>query len=158
MAQWMAKSDHVKVRRKRIPSELKAHVEKELKSSFDITPKVYIYEPTRGHSFTKRKNVAEGLGESFVTLDSKIVGDGAVMSIDQAYILLPRSHYKNKKVAHSVLVHELAEVLAEQKKHQPSTHEQAKVVETKYEKKQGTSRKKILKEAVSLFKDPKSWG
>lgn len=159
VAEQMTGSKHVKVKRKPISSTLRRRVERDLGAKMDLKPKLYIYEPKRGHKFKAKKNLGAELGMTYmpitVSVDKK---KGEVHTPEDPYILIPKSHLKNKKVADTVTLHELAETLALQEIYkQPTSHERAVEVEERFEQKHGMTRDQLLKEAESLYKKPESW-
>lgn len=159
VAEQMTGSGHVKVKRRPIPSSLKKRVERDLGAKMELKPKLYIYEPKRGHKFKPKRKLGAELGMTYMPV-SVDVDDrrGEIHTPEDPYILIPKSHFKNRKVADTVTLHELAETLALQEIYkQPTSHERAVEVEERFEKKHGMTRDQMLKEAESLYKKPENW-
>jgi len=163
VAEEMTGSKHVKVTRKPISSALKKQVEKDLGAKLELKPKLYIYEPKKGHFFKKKKHLGAELGVTYLPIDVRYEKDrGEVHIAEDPFILLPKSHFKNKKVADTITLHELAESLAMQEIYKeaykkPTSHERALEVERRFEKKHGMTREEMLKEAENLYRKPESW-
>jgi hypothetical protein len=158
LAEQMTGSNHVKIKKRKYPRKYLEKVEKELGSKFEIKPKVYVYSVKRGHKFKTNKNVGTALGASHMPAKIKIEDGGPVYHPKDPYIILPRSHLKDKKIYKTVLIHELAESLALQDQmKRPTTHQLALKVEKKLEKELGTDRNSILKKAQKLWNEQESW-
>jgi hypothetical protein len=115
LAEEMTHCKHIKVTRKRIPTALKKQVEHDLKAKLKLKPKLYVFEPKKGYSFVNRLELSQELGIAHmpvtVTHDDEL---GEIHTPEDPYILLPKSHYKDKTIADTVTLHELAETLAMQ--------------------------------------------
>jgi hypothetical protein len=103
IAQDITNSDHVAVKRRRIPSDMINYIEKNTKVKFKKKPKFYTYSPKKGHRFRPKKQVGgwDGASATVYDIDSGSIG-GTV-------VVLPESHLKNKNVKDNVLLHELVE-------------------------------------------------
>lgn len=159
VAEEMTGSKQVKVKRHPISSKLKKRVEKDLGAKMELKPKLYIYEPKRGHKLKMKKHLGAELGMTYMPINVSVDDRrGEIHKPENPYILIPKSHFKNKKVADTVTLHELAETLALQEIYkQPTSHERAVEVEERFEKKHGMTRDQMLKEAENLYRKPENW-
>ena len=107
-ARDVTNSEHIKVRKRQIPSSILRHVESNVGVRFKKRPKLFTYEPTKGHYFKPKKTVGGWDGASLTGYDIK------TGKIIETIIVLPASHLKNKKLKDNVITHELAETLVGQ--------------------------------------------
>ena len=157
-AEDMTGNKNLKVQRIRIPPNLKGMAEKELKAKLKLKPKVYVYEPKRGHKIRKTKDLGIELGATHMAVDKKIIDGGEVYTPTDPYIIIPKSHLKDKKIRDIVIAHELGETLALQEEmKRPTTHQRALEVEKRLEKQVKMERPEVLKRAEELYKDQDSW-
>jgi len=143
----------LKMVRRKIPPEALRFAEKSVKKKFVKKPRLYTYEPQKGH-FRKRTKT-EGWDAS-----SYRIYDKADKPATRTIIVLPRSTLRNKKVRNATLVHELSEVLCAQgsNKHQATVcHNMGLKAERAYAKKVGMTRRDVTYETKKLFNDKQSW-
>ena len=158
LAEEMMRNKNLKVTRRRVPGKLKKMVEKELGAKFELKPTIYMYEPKRGHKFAKRKTVDMWAGATHTPVKHVIEDGGPVPYPEDPVILMPKSTFKDKRVANTIVAHELAEALAVQEMlKMPTTHQQALKVEMKIEKIEKITRPEVLQRSKELFNDPESW-
>jgi hypothetical protein len=163
VAEQITGSKHVKVKRMPISRALKKRVEQDLGAKMNLKPKLYVYEPKKGHSFWRKKRLGAELGVTYMPINVHVEeGRGELHLPDDPYILIPKSHFKDRKVADTVTLHELAETLALQEIYKeaynnPTSHERALEVEKRFEKKHGMTRDDLLKQAEDLYKKKESW-
>ena len=101
-------SKNVKVKKRNVPKPLVKYIEKNMRMKFKKRPKLYTYEPKKGHKFKKKTMCGEWDGASITRFDI----DSA--KVKDTIIILPKSHYKDKRLKENVLTHEIAETLAGQ--------------------------------------------
>ena len=87
LAEKMMHNNNLKVTRKPVSGKLKKLVEKELGAKFELKPSIYVYEPKRGHKFTKRKHVSMWAGSTHTPIRYKIEDGGPIPYAEDPVIL-----------------------------------------------------------------------
>jgi len=107
-AKDVTNSQNVAVKKRRVPGPLINYIEKNMKVKYKKRPKLYTYKPKKGHRFRSKKECGGWDGVSVTSYDTK---NG---KINDTVIVLPESHFKDKRLKENVLTHELAETLVGQ--------------------------------------------
>jgi preprotein translocase subunit Sec61beta len=145
-------------KRIRIPAGLKDFVEKKSKKKLKITPRLYVYYPKRGRKkFDKIpyyfRGGWDGISFNILRGISKKNSD-----LKESFIVVPKSHLRDKHVMNDVIIHELSEMVNTQHgMNKKDSHSKALKVDGGYLKKHGLTRNKISNRARDLYNSPEGW-